>query len=61
MMKNLVFHNPSGKLRKKFVNYLKNFIHRNVDKGDNSVENVCLYRRFLTKRESIQDNLWINL
>lgn len=51
MIKKLVFHSTSGKLRKKFVNYLKIFIHRNVDKVDNSVENVCLYSRILVKRE----------
>lgn len=51
MMKKLVFHKISGKLRKKFVNCLKFFIHKIVDKGDNSVENICLYIGIPVKRE----------
>mgnify|MGYP000233855788 CR=1 FL=1 len=50
MIKKLVFHMDSGKLRKKFVNSLKNLIHRNVDKVDNSVENVCLHPKYPKNR-----------
>lgn len=51
MIKKLLFHIASGKLRKKFVKCLKFFIHKIVDKGDNSVENICLYIGIPVKRE----------
>ncbi len=61
MIKKLVFHNNGGKLRKKFVNCPKGFIHTNVDKVDNLVENIRLYIKIPRKRERIIQNLGITL